>query len=109
MVWRNISLSDVVRVPHFNGENLDTILYELGMDVEKGYDSCLCTHRALDNSVVTCTLYMGKERFDRGWLTNNPLSSIEAVYASTNDRSLREELSGMNRRAGYMRKWEKEE
>lgn len=109
MVWRNISLSDVVRVPHFNGDNLDTILYELGMDVEKGYDEFVCTHRSIDNKIVTCTLYMGKELTTKEWLTNNPLSSIEAVYASTNDRSLREELSGMNRRAGYMQKWEKEE
>jgi hypothetical protein len=101
-MYLNISLADLVRLPEFNFDNLDDCLFKLGMDVTKGYSSDVFTHRTLDSQIVTCTLYQGMERVDRSWLNNNPLASVEAVMASTDDRSLREELHSMNQRAGYL-------
>ncbi len=104
-MYINISLADLVRVPHFNFDNLDKVLYEMGMDVKHGYTNDVFTHRTLDGQIATCTLYQGLERLDKEWLSC-PLSSIEAVMASTNDRGLREDLSGMNKRAGFLQKVE---
>lgn len=101
MSFRNISLADVIRVPHYNGDNLKEVLYQLGIDTTKDIDEVVCNHRTLDNKGVTCLLYMGKERFDREWLQSGN-SSLEAVFSSTNDLSLRQELNSMNKRANYL-------
>lgn len=82
-----VSLSDVVQHPDFEKDSdsslLKKILYDLGMDVEKGFNDDMrwtrkCTyteevdefdyrHRSLSGHVMKCPRYVGVARRDGPW------------------------------------------
>lgn len=81
--------------PKFNDvRSLHKVLWELGLDTSKPITERLCTHRNLQKEVVTCLMYRGEERTDKGWLQSG-CASIEAVKKSTRDKSLQQELDRM--------------
>lgn len=79
--YRNISMADIIRVPYYNGENLDKVLYDMGADTSKQYETTICTHRTLSNQIVTCEYFICLERLDKEWIRSGH-ASIEALYAS---------------------------
>lgn len=82
--YRNISMADIIRVPYYNGENLDKVLYDMGADTSKPYETTICAHRTLSNQVVTCEYFICLERLDKAWIQSGH-ASIEALYASKPD------------------------
>lgn len=84
MVDWYVSLADVVQHPRYQeGCELDTILYDLGMDTKYGYqddgrwllectntpdkDEHDFTHRSLSGDIVKCPRYKGIARSDGRW------------------------------------------
>lgn len=79
-----VSLADVVQHPLYGTDaTLDTILFELGMDVNKGYlddgrwqlestnteevDEFDYYHRSIGGAIVKCPRYVGVCRTDGKW------------------------------------------
>ena len=47
---------------------LECILYDMGLDVTKGFETMYCTHRSeLTGEINTCNRFYGKERKDDAW------------------------------------------
>lgn len=84
--YKNISVSDLIRCPGFDGtdEKIKELLYKLGVDTRHPVDVEVVTHRNMQNQVVTCEYYMGRERTDKVWIQSGH-ASIEALYASKPD------------------------
>ena len=84
--YKNISISDLIRCPGFDGtdEKIKELLYKLGVDTRHPVDVQVITHRNMQNQVVTCEYYMGRERTDRAYIQSGH-ASIEALYASKPD------------------------
>jgi hypothetical protein len=97
MVYRNISLSDVIACDGYDGsiESRNRILWSLGVDTTQDIEILQCTHRNLRNQVVSCEYYMGFERTDKAWV-NSPYSSLEVVIASSDDPTKRRMLREMS-------------
>lgn len=81
--YKNISMSDLIRCPGFDGtdEKIKELLYKLGVDTRFHVEVEVITHRNIQNQVVTCEYYMGRERTDRAYIQSGH-ASIEALYAS---------------------------
>lgn len=84
--FKNVSLSDLIRCPGFDGTEAKTkeLLWQLGVDTNHEINVMVIQHRNLSNQVVTCEYYMGKERLDKAWIQSGH-ASIEALYASKPD------------------------
>lgn len=103
MNYMNFSCTDLQKVLGFeinpentNKEDLDKLLWNLGMDVEKGYEWNHCLHRALSTNIPQDGYRIeGYERLDPIWI-NSGYASLDAVIASSKDESLRFELRSMN-------------
>lgn len=81
--------------PKFDDERaLKKALWDFGLDIHLEINEVNCTHRNLQNQVVTCIMYRGAERTDPEWLKSG-CASLEAVKASTQDYSLKQELDNM--------------
>ena len=81
--YKNISMSDLIKCPGFDGtdEKIKELLYKLGVDTRFPVEVEVITHRNIQNQVVTCEYYMGRERTDRAYIQSGH-ASIEALYAS---------------------------
>ena len=81
--YKNISMSDLIQCPGFDGtdEKIKELLYKLGVDTRFPVEVEVITHRNMQNQVVTCEYYMGRERTDRAYIQSGH-ASIEALYAS---------------------------
>lgn len=84
--YKNISMSDLIRCPGFDGtdEKIKELLYKLGVDTRFPVEVEVVTHRNMQNQVVTCEYCMGRERTDRAYIQSGH-ASIEALYASKPD------------------------
>lgn len=84
--YKNISFSDLLRCPGFDGtdEKIKELLYKLGADTSKPIETMVCEHRNLSNQVVTCEYFICLERLDKEWIRSGH-ASIEALYASKPD------------------------
>ena len=99
----NISFTDLLTLPDFklaskvnDTEAMNRILYNLGMDVEKGYELNFCTHRALTTNIPQENyLVMGWERLDDAHIKSGN-ASLNAIIASSEDESLQKELLGLD-------------
>lgn len=79
-------------------EKFKEILWKHGLDHTKGITIRECRHRCrTSNKVVFCKRVECVERTDREWI-KGALASEEAVGASVNDLSLKEELANMSKR-----------
>lgn len=103
MAYKFLSMADLMLIPEFpeaygkseeDDSALKSILYECGIDVEKEYDWHYCTHRRMNNEVVTCPRVEGKERIDREWLESG-MASYDSRIDSYEDISFRQELRKM--------------
>lgn len=74
-----ISAADIAQViPDFTYDFIETnreeflyILYELGLDVNQGFETQEnIPHKALDGKVVQCDRYCGMERTDEKWISS---------------------------------------
>lgn len=72
-----VSLSDLVRSDYYqtncidgtcSEEDLNNILWEHGLDINKGYEQQYATHRNWLNEIVTCARFVGKQRSDKKWV-----------------------------------------
>jgi hypothetical protein len=84
--YKNISMSDLIRCPGFDGtdDKIKELLYKLGADISKPIETMVCEHRNLSNQVVTCEYFICIERLDKAWIQSGH-ASIEALYASKPD------------------------
>lgn len=57
-----------------NPQQLEQVLYDLGMDVNQPYEVQFNTHRNRFGNINTCTRVVGNSRLDKVW--------IESGYAS---------------------------
>ena len=68
-----VSMSDVIRHPWYQKfidkpDGLKGLLYSMGLDINKNYETELCEHRSeMTNAIVTCERFVGTERTDDGW------------------------------------------
>lgn len=69
-----ISKADVVQHPLYEKvknkpKALEGLLYSMGMDIEKNYETSVCEHRSeLTGKVNNCERFCGEERTDENWL-----------------------------------------
>lgn len=70
-----------------NPEELQTILYSLGMNTGTSIEVQEVTHRNRFNNVVTCKRWVGNERLDKEWL-NSGYASQEAKDKATGSKML---------------------
>jgi hypothetical protein len=85
-----ISESEIKKVqPDFSGSkgdaSLESKLFDLGLDVVKGYEEQQCQHRNRFNEVVECKRWVGNERTDKSWVTSG-YASIEAIDKAGGNR-----------------------
>ena len=100
----SLSLSDLMLVEGFaeafgkdDKEAIEAFLFANGMDVVNlPYSSRYCTHRNLQNKIISCIGYDGGERCDSEWL-NSGAASLNAVIESNQDYSMRAELRNISR------------
>lgn len=100
----SLSLSDLMLVEGFaeafgedDKEAIEAFLFANGMDVVNfPYSSRHCTHRNLQNKIVTCLRYDSAERQDQDWI-NSGAASLNAVIESNQDYSMRAELRNISR------------
>lgn len=103
MAEYSLSVSDLIMVQGFaeafakGDEGLPEIVEILrhnGMDTNKEFELVECTHRNLQNKVVTGERYEGKERLDKAWIKSG-YASLEAQIESEEDANLRYTLRSM--------------
>ena len=106
--YKNISMSDLIRCPGFDGtdEKIKELLYHLGADTSKPVEKVICEHRNLSNQVVTCEYFICIERLDKEWIRSGH-ASIEALYASKPD--IADDLIKMSRQGIGERVFKKNE
>ena len=100
----SLSLSDLLLVDGFaeaygadDKEAIEGFLFANGMDVVNlPYSSRYCTHRNLQNKIISCLRYDGAERRDHTWLSSGA-ASLNAVIESNKDYSMRAELRNISR------------
>lgn len=69
----NISASIIFRDPLFKRTDLEyenillAVLYKFGFDIEKDISVTPCTHRNHFGEIVSCDMFMGRERKDARW------------------------------------------
>ena len=85
-----ISASEIRKVnPDFTGSKgdwaLEARLYDLGLDVSKGYEEQFVIHRNRFNEVVECQRWVGNERTDKLWISLG-YASIEAIDKASGNR-----------------------
>lgn len=61
-----------------NPQQLEQVLYDLGLDVNQPYEVQLNTHRNRFGNINSCTRWVGNERLDQGWIESG-YSSQSAV------------------------------
>ena len=95
--FKNVSLSDLIRCPGYDGTEAKTkeLLWQLGVDTNKEITVDVVQHRNLANQVVTCEYYMAYERLDKAWIQSGH-ASIEALYASKPDAELQKDMIKMS-------------
>lgn len=98
-----LSLADLMMIPSFaeaygkqdeDDSDLKNILYQCGVNTDKEFNWHFCTHRRLNNEVITCPRLEGIERIDREWLESGS-ASYDARVDSYDDISFRVELRKM--------------
>lgn len=116
MPYMNFSVTDLQKVLGFeitpesvNKDDLDKLLWNLGMNVKEGYEWRHCIHRALSTNIPQEGYRIeGYERLDIEHIKSGN-ASLEAIIASSKDPSLRNELLGMNPRGGTLEDITKDE
>jgi hypothetical protein len=92
-----------------NPEELESVLYKMGLNPSMPYERQLKTHRNRFNAVITCSRFMGYERTDEEWI-NSGYASEEAKDKVKNNKLLNDlyRFKGLteDRAAGV---WEPEE
>lgn len=69
--------------PKFNDvRELHKVLFQLGIDTSQEVEERLCTHRNLQNKVMTCVMYRGAERTDKSWLKSGCASLVALKYST---------------------------
>ena len=68
-------------------DNLEKILYELGMDIEMPYEEHLVLHRNSFDEIKHCKRWVGEERTDIEWI-NSGYSSEAAKDKASNNKLL---------------------
>jgi hypothetical protein len=67
-----------------NQDEFETILYDLGADLNYGYDFRVCLHRSRMTSKVECGLRVGfRERSDKWWVDN--MMDTSDIVRNTHD------------------------
>jgi len=96
--FKNVSLSDLIRCPGYDGTEAKTkeLLWQLGCDTSHEIDVQVVQHRNMSNQIVTCEYYLCRERTDRAWIQSGH-ASIEALYASKPDAELQKDMIKMSR------------
>lgn len=101
----SISFSDVLMIEEFKGlTEIDLLsveydakvlpyLFQLGMDIQQGYQVIAKKHRNLQNNVITGFLYSGEIRLDQEF-KHSPFCSVtdRLIMSSKKDFSLTQEL-----------------
>ena len=62
-----------------NPQQLEPVLYDLGLDVNQPYETQFNTHRNRFGNIDTCTRWVGNSRLDDEWI----LSSYASEEAET--------------------------
>jgi len=96
-----LSLSDLLLVDGWklnDIESVERILYENGMDVERGWSTEALLHRNLQNKVVDTVRFCGIQRTDKEWL---PYMSTEDMIAATTDSYLKADLIVMSQQSNF--------
>ena len=94
-----LSMSDVARLDICKGgacselpfDKLLEIAYTHGLDTKKGYKVRKGLHRNLLKESVNCEYLVAEERLDDEWIKSG-YATIEAIIATTSDKSLKNEL-----------------
>ena len=60
-----------------NPQQLEPVLYDLGLDVNQPYETQFNTHRNRFGNINSCTRFVGNERLDQDWI-DSEYSSQEA-------------------------------
>lgn len=92
-----ISESELMLLPGYmigsnetHKEDFEKILYNLGMDIHKGYELQVgFTHRNRLNKVVNCNRWCGMERLDDEWI-NSGYASREAKHLASGSGLIRD-------------------
>ena len=70
-----------------NPEEMQQIIYDLGIDTSQKYERQVKTHRNAFNNVITCSRWIGEERIDPDW-TESGYASPEAIDRSKGNKLL---------------------
>lgn len=70
-----------------NPQQLEAVLYDLGINVYEPYETQFCTHRNRFGNINTCTRFIGNSRLDKKWLESG-YASEEALAKSSGSRLL---------------------
>lgn len=68
-----------------NPQQLEQVLYDLGLDVNQPYEVQFNTHRNRFGNINSCSRFVGNERLDKEW--------IDSKYSS---QEARDKASGSN-------------
>ena len=99
-----LSMSDIAMLDVCKGgscselpfEQLLDIAYKHGLNVKKFYKIEKGLHRNFQGKVIDCEYLIAEERLDKEWIKSGN-ATLEAVIASTKDKSLRKELNDMRK------------
>lgn len=71
-----LSEGDLELLPHYKTSKLNDILFELGMDVKRGYEEQVCTHRSSCTNIIyeDGRRFFGVERSDVQHLRNKGIN-----------------------------------
>jgi hypothetical protein len=64
----DLVLTDVFKENSHKPKGIEACLYALGMDVSLPYEIMVCTHRNVEDVIVTCERFSGSERRDERYL-----------------------------------------
>lgn len=101
-----LSFGDLKQIPEFrialmrqDAEEFKRILYENGLDIEKGYNVSKSLHRMrTSNQLYNGFRVDSTERTDKEWIASGA-ASLEAIQHSSKDRSLVAELKNLDPRS----------
>lgn len=84
-------------LPYEVDEKVFPILWQLGIDTNRGIAIQACKHRTADGDIHLGYRYAGFERSDKQWRDSGYMS-VEAVIENANDEGLTEILCEMSKR-----------
>jgi hypothetical protein len=107
--YLNLSFYDLLQIPSFklaakldDKEAMARVLYEAGMDIDRGFDILWTTHRALTTNIPQENyLVMGYGRTDKEHIDSGH-ARLEDIIYSSKDKHMIAELESLNPRGSMI-------